>query len=59
MANDKFKVFAGKFYCQVCKEEVRSLRLWLETAHVTWMCSKKHISKVSLIITKKDYERTK
>ena len=59
MANDKFKVFQGHFICQVCKEEVKSLRLWLETANLTWMCSNKHISKVPLIITKKDYERKK
>jgi hypothetical protein len=59
MPSDKFKVFNGTFICQVCKEEVNSLRLWLETANLTWMCSKKHISKVPLIITKKDYERKK
>lgn len=59
MANEKFKVFSGKFHCQFCKEEVKSLRLWLETADLTWMCTQKHISKVPLILTKKDYERKK
>jgi hypothetical protein len=59
MHNDKFKVFSGEFICKVCKEKVNSLRLWTETANVTWMCSKKHISRVPLIITKKDYEREK
>jgi len=55
--SEKFKIFLGKFNCQKCNEEVNSLRLWLETADVTWMCNQKHISKVSLIITRKDYER--
>jgi hypothetical protein len=57
--SEKFKVFSGKFACKKCHEEVSSLRLWLETADVTWMCSQKHISKVPLILTKKDYEREK
>jgi hypothetical protein len=55
--SEKFKIFTGKFVCQKCSEEVNSLRLWLDSADVTWMCSKKHISKVALIITRKDYER--
>jgi hypothetical protein len=55
--SEKFKIFPGKFNCQKCNEEVNSLRLWLESADVTWMCGQKHISKVSLIITRKDYER--
>lgn len=59
MHNDKFRVFNGQFNCQECKEEVKTLRLWLETADVTWMCTQKHISRVQLIITKKDYERKK
>jgi hypothetical protein len=59
MPNEKFKVFSGEFYCQECKERVNSLRLWLESADLTWMCTKKHISRVPLIVTKKDYERKK
>jgi hypothetical protein len=55
--SEKFKVFPGKFTCKKCNEEVNVLRLWLETADVTWMCSQKHISKVPLILTRKDYER--
>jgi hypothetical protein len=54
---EQFKIFSGKFMCQKCNEEVNSLRLWLDSADVTWMCSQKHISKVQLIITRKDYER--
>jgi hypothetical protein len=59
MSNEKFRVFNGSFICQTCKEEVKSLRLWLENADLTWMCTNKHISRVPLIITKKDYERKK
>jgi hypothetical protein len=59
MPNEKFKVFNGEFYCQTCREEVKSLRLWLESADLTWMCTNKHISRVPLIVTKKDYERKK
>jgi hypothetical protein len=57
--SEKFKIFAGKFVCKKCNEEVKSLRLWLDSADVTWMCSQKHISRVQLILTKKDYEREK
>ena len=59
MSKDKFKTFKGTFPCHICKEDVLSLRLWLDTASLTWMCSQKHITKVPLIITKKDYEREK
>jgi len=57
MAEPKFKTFEGRFPCHTCKEEVTSLRLWLETSDLTWMCGQKHISKAQLIKTKKDYER--
>ena len=57
MAESKFLVYPGKFPCHTCKEEVKSLRLWKESLELTWMCSSKHISKASLIKTKKDYER--
>jgi hypothetical protein len=59
MPEERFKIFNGDFNCQICKEDVKSLRLWIQTAELTWMCSKKHISKVPLIMTKKDYERKK
>jgi hypothetical protein len=55
--SEKFKVYAGKFPCKKCNEEVTSLRLWIDSADLTWMCSNKHLSKVPLILTKKDYER--
>jgi hypothetical protein len=59
MADNKFSVYSGKFPCHTCKEEVTSLRLWRDTRELTWMCSKKHLSKVAIIRTKKDYEREK
>ena len=54
---ENFSTYRGKFYCQKCDDEVLISRLWNETRDLTWMCSKKHISKVSLIPKgKKDYE---
>lgn len=53
MAEKDFKIFSGKFLCKRCHEEVVSLRLWLFSGDVTWMCTKKHISKVNLMPQKK------
>ena len=58
MSENRFKTFPGKWPCKKCDEVVTTLRLWLETGDATWMCSSKHISKVSLIPpkkTKKDF----
>jgi hypothetical protein len=57
MNNQKFSTYAGKFPCHTCKEEVKSLRLWKDSLELTWMCSKKHLSKSQIKMTKKDYER--
>lgn len=55
--SEKFTTFKGQFTCQKCSDVVDVCRLWFETKDVTWMCNKKHISKVSMIPkTKKDYE---
>ena len=59
MAEPRFSTYVGKFPCHTCKEEVTSIRLWKETLELTWMCSQKHLSKVGIIKTKKDYEREK
>ena len=56
----KYSIVQGKFPCHTCKEIVHSLRHYVEDKELTWMCSKKHLSKVSLEVrkkTKKDYER--
>jgi hypothetical protein len=56
----KYEIFSGTFPCHTCKEPVKSLRMYLETKELTWMCSAKHMSTVSLgkvKKTKKDYER--
>lgn len=50
---DKFNTFKSKSVCQTCKEEVLSIRFWIETGDVSWLCSKKHISRISLIPKKK------
>jgi hypothetical protein len=42
-----------KFVCKKCDEEVLSLRLWLDSGDSTWMCSKKHVTRVGLIPVKK------
>lgn len=55
--SEKFKIFSGKFPCKKCSEEVTSLRLWVDSADLTWMCSEKHLSRVPLIMTRKDFER--
>lgn len=47
--DSKYSVYPGKFQCHTCKEEVKTMRLWKETVEVTWMCTKKHLSKVALI----------
>ena len=57
MSEPKFSTYPGKFPCHTCKEEVKFIRLWRENLELTWMCSKKHISRSSIIKTKKDYER--
>ena len=59
MAERDFRIFSGKFTCKKCDEEVASMRFWYGSGDTTWMCSKKHMSKVSLIPQKKkkaDYE---
>lgn len=56
----KYNVAQGKFPCHTCKEVVSSLRHYIADGDLTWICSQKHLSKVSLVVkkkTKKDYER--
>lgn len=55
----RYSIVQGSFPCHTCKEEVHSLRQYALEKRLTWMCSKKHLSEVSLETkkTKKDYER--
>lgn len=55
----RYSIYQGKFPCHTCKQVVTSLRHYVETSELTWVCSEKHLSKVSLKSkkTKKDYER--
>lgn len=57
----RYNIVNGIFPCHTCKEEVQSLRQYIDEKELTWMCSKKHLSKVSLNTKKKkkDYEREK
>lgn len=51
-----YKVYPGKFPCHTCKEVVKTIRSYPEIKEVTWMCSNKHLSRVSFIKkTKKDF----
>lgn len=49
----KYSIYPGKFPCKTCEEVVNVLWYWKEFGHATWMCSKKHISKVQLVPIKK------
>lgn len=57
---DKYSVYHGRFVCHTCKEPVNSMRHYIFSKTLTWMCTNKHLSKVSLQTKKKkrDYERT-
>lgn len=48
----KYTVYNGKFACYECREEVGMLRLYQEDYVATWMCSKKHLSKVDFSVRK-------
>ena len=53
-----YTIYEGQFICQVCKAEVRTLRLYAETKEMTWMCKEKHLSKVNVGKRKKsDFDR--
>lgn len=41
-----FTVYQGYFLCHTCKTEVKTLRLYVETKEMTWMCKDKHLSSV-------------
>jgi len=58
MAN-RYTVYQGSFVCHTCKEEVKSMRHYIASKQMTWLCSHGHLSKVSLQTkkTKRDYER--
>lgn len=55
----RYEIFPGQFNCHTCKEPVGTLRLYESSKIITWMCSQKHLSNVSLQTkkSKKDYER--
>jgi hypothetical protein len=48
----KYSIYNGKFACYECREEVSVLRFYQEEYVATWMCSKKHLSKVDFTVRK-------
>ena len=56
---ERYSVVQGQFPCHTCKEVVKSLRSYGNKRELTWLCSKGHLTRVSLQTkkTKKDYER--
>lgn len=48
----KYNIYAGKFKCQECNIEVSSLRSYPDNKELTWMCSERHLSVVSLDASK-------
>ena len=60
---DKYSIYEGKFPCKICKKEVKTMRVYLQTGMASWMCSDKHLSEVQLFQVgykkKKAYEREK
>lgn len=55
MAN--YSVYEGKFPCRTCKEEVKTIRVYMETGMSSWMCSQKHLSETQLF--KVGYKKVK
>jgi hypothetical protein len=55
MAN--YSVYEGKFPCRTCKEEVKTIRVYVETGMSSWMCSQKHLSETQLF--KVGYKKVK
>jgi hypothetical protein len=55
----KYNIYHGDFQCQVCKVEVKTVRLYYQEKEMTWMCPEKHLSQVDLSSkkTREDYER--
>ena len=54
----RYNIHKGQFICQVCGAEVFTIRSYPGEKKLTWMCSDKHLSEVSLQTkkTKEDYE---
>jgi hypothetical protein len=55
----RYNVHPGIFPCHTCKEEVTTIRSYLDIKKLTWMCKSGHLSEVDLNTrkSKKDYER--
>jgi hypothetical protein len=49
----KYNIYHGDFVCQVCRVQVKTIRLYYQTKEMTWMCPEKHLSQVDLSTKKK------
>jgi hypothetical protein len=45
--NNKYTLYPGKFICHTCKAIAATARMYKETQELTWMCTEKHLSKVT------------
>lgn len=54
----RYNVYTGEFICQVCGEQVPTIRSYPADKKLTWMCKEKHLSEVDLNLKKKknDFE---
>lgn len=51
----RYSVTYGEFPCHTCKEVVKSLRHYTEDKKLTWVCTQKHMTEVSLDTRKKKH----
>jgi hypothetical protein len=56
---DRYTLYKGVFNCQFCNLNTHTIRHYPVKKELTWMCTDKHLSIVSLTTkkSKKDYER--
>lgn len=53
----KYSIVEGKFPCHTCKENVGTLRQYIDDKLLTWKCSQGHLSQVSLNTRKTKEQR--
>ena len=56
---DRYTIYQGSFVCHECKETVQTMRHYPNSKMLTWVCSRKHLSSVSIQTRKRkqDYDR--
>ncbi len=53
----RYSVYPGEFACHTCKKSVKTLRLYGKEQYLTWMCEDKHVTEVSLVKKRENFER--